>query len=205
MKDAKVIQFPKEKSTRKRMQDRLQEQKSVLVLSLASVLIVTAFMNQWLTRDSESSLNNAGVRGVASFEPAAFAKDVKWEQELAKSFAQEKAAVDANLAQAPTVRDELIFGLLEGKYGMRISQGRIQSLEFIDAQAGEQPLKIDDKVAFLTKYSKAFGFHFTEVGTGPSTEGEQVYTLLDSSKQIVGRAHFLTDDQGRVAAINFDL
>ncbi|AHZ86457.1 hypothetical protein AB1A81_05660 [Bdellovibrio bacteriovorus] len=203
MRNANVIEFPKAQSVRKRLQDKAQEQKAVLVLSIASVLLMTVFLNQWLVRGPDQNLANGGNRGVASFEPSSFAKDVKWEHDLAKRMATEKSTMAASLAEAPTLRDELVFGYLEGKYGMKLSQGRIESLEFIDAQAGEQPMAIEDKAGFLKKYSEAFGMNYAEVSVASNAEGEQVYSLIDSSKQIIGKAQFVTDDQGRVQAINF--
>lgn len=203
MRNANVIEFPKGQSMKKRLQDKVQEQKAVLVLSIASVLIMTVFFNQWLVQGSKNDLTNNGNRNVASFEPAAFAKDVKWEHDLAKRLAQDKSALTSNLAEAPTIRDELIFGFLEGKYGMKLAQGRIESLEFIDAQAGEHPMEISDKAEFLMKYAEAFGRNYEEVSLAQNASGEEVYSLISSSKEIVGKAHFVTDDQGRVASINF--
>lgn len=205
MRNANVIEFPKAQSIRKRMQDKAQEQKAVVILSIASVLLMTVFLNQWLVRSPDQGLVTDGNRGVASFEPSSFAKDVKWEHDLAKRMASEKALTAASLAESPTLRDDLVFGFLEGKYGMKLAQGRIQSLEFIDAQAGDQPLKIEDKAEFLRKYSEAFGLQFAEVSLVAQADGGgQVYNLIDSSKEIVGRAHFKMDDQGRVQAISFN-
>lgn len=203
MRNGKVIEFPKAQSVRKRLQDKAQEQKSVLILSIASVLIMTVFLNQWLAQGPEASLLAGNSRNIASFDSSSFAKDIKWEQELAKKMASEKSALFANIAETPTMRDELIFGYLEGKYGMKLAKGRIESLEFIDAQAGEQPMEISDKTEFLMKYSEAFGQDYSEVSVAQNTSGEQVYSLINSSKEIVGKARFLTDEQGRVQAIQF--
>lgn len=203
MRNAKVIEFPKAQSVRKRLQDKAQEQKAVLILSIASVLIMTVFLNQWLMQGPDSSLTSGGSRNVASFQPATFAKDVKWEHDLAKKLASDKSTLSASLAEAPTLRDELIFGYLEGKYGMKLAQGRIESLEFIDAQAGEHPMMINDKAEFLAKYSEAFGLNYAEVSLVQKTDSEQVYSLIDSSKQIIGKAYFVIDDQGRVSEIKF--
>lgn len=198
MRDAKVIQFPKEQSTRKRMQNKVQEQKAILMLSIASVLVMTVFLNQWLVQGPASSLSHDANRNVASFEPATFAKDVKWEHHLAKELSKTK--VIGQLAESPTLRDELIFGFLEGKYGMKLESGRIESLEFIDAQAGEQPLQISDKAEFLAKYAEAFGFTYSDVS--PKAGTENAYNLIDSDKRIVATAQFVLDDEGRVSAIN---
>lgn len=197
-----MIEFPKSKSFRKRMQDKAQEQKAVLILSIASVLIVTVFMNQWLVQGSNSAAFADGNRNVASFDASSL-NDVKWEHDLAKKFASDKTPVTANIAEIPSLRDELVFGFLEGKYGMKLSEGRIKSLEFIDAQAGEQPMAISDKEEFLTKYSEAFGLNFSEASLAKNANGEKVYNLVDSSKVIVGEVKFVEDDKGRVQTISF--
>lgn len=198
--NAKVIEFPKEQSRRKRIQNRVQEQKAVLMLSIASVLVMTVFLNQWLTQAPSDNLSN-GNRNIASFEHATFAKDVKWEQQLAKKLSRDLKA-PARLAETPTLRDDLIFGFLEGKYGMKLADGQIQSLEFISAQAGEQPLTIADKAQFLKDYAEAFGLKYTAVSLKDETDGGSVYNLIDSSKQIVATAHFTADHEGRVISLS---
>lgn len=201
MESSKVIEFPKEQSVKKRLQDKAQEQKAVLVLSIASVLLMTVFLNQWLVNGPDRSLSGSGNRQVASFEPGVFAKDIKWEHDLAKKISNDKANLFANLAEKPTLRDELIFAFLEGKYGMKLNQGRIEKLEFIDAQAGEQPMAIEDKPAFLRQYAEAFGLNYSEASVTSTTDTNQVYNLIDSDKTIVGTATFELDHQGRVQVI----
>ncbi|WP_413557893.1 hypothetical protein [Bdellovibrio sp. HCB209] len=204
MGNAKVIEFPKERSFRKRFQDKVQEQKAVLVLSIASVALMTVFVNQWLVENSDSALGARGNRGIASFEPGVFARDVKWEHEIAKKLSAEKTGLVASLAEKPTLRDDLIFGYLEGKYGMKLSEGRILSLEFIDAQAGEKAMAIGNKANFLKKYADAFGIKYSEVTLAQSSDpSEQVYSLIDDSKTIVGQAHFAIDAEGRIHSLKF--
>lgn len=203
MRNAQVIEFPKAQSVRKRLQDKAQEQKSVLVLSIASVLITTVFLNQWLAQGPDASMSANGSRNVASFDSAHFANDVKWEQDLAKRMAGDKSLHAVKIAEDPTLRDELIFGFLEGKYGMKLAKGQIESLEFIDAQAGEQPMDIQDKADFLMKYSEAFGRNYSEVSLTQNSAGEQVYSLISDNKVIVGKARFAFDTQGRVQSIQF--
>lgn len=204
---AKVIEFPKDKSVRKRLQDRVQEQKTVLVLSIASVLLMTVFVNQWLIDNADHNLM-AGVykgnRQIASVEAANFARDVKWEHDLAKRIGNEEN-ISVSMAERPTIRDELVFGFLQGHYGMKMDHGNISSLEFIDAQAGEIPLSIKDKAQFLKKYSSAFGGTYTEVSlnSNQNSKTEQSYSLINSSKIIVGQAKFVLDGEGRVQAIRF--
>lgn len=203
MRNAKVLEFPESKSVRKRLQDKAQEQKSILILSIASVLIMTVFLNQWVSQGSVASFSANANRGVASVDSLAMAKDVKWEHDLAKRMATDKAGFIATIAEDPTLRDELIFGYLEGHYGMKVSQGRIQSLEFIDAQAGDSPMAISNKDQFLVKYSEAMGRDFSEVRLIQNSEQEQVFSLISSNKEIVGEARFKLDEKGGVQAIHF--
>lgn len=199
MEQSKVLEFPKENSMKVRLQNKNQERKAVAALSIASVLIVSVFLNQWMSTSSEV-LTTDGNRNIASYAPAVAIKDVQWEQALAKNLVSKE--VSAQLAEAPTLRDDLIFGRLEGKYGIKMSKGKIQTLEFIDAQAGDQPLAIVNKVDFLKKYAGAFGHAYSEVG---ASEDEQTFHLIGPRKEIIGQAKFKVDDQGRVEALQFIL
>lgn len=207
MENAKVIQFPKEKSMRKVLQDRVQEQKAILVLSIASVVLMTVFVNQWMIDNAEHNLASrigSQNRQVASFDKGSIERDIKWEHSLAQEL-NSNDSLQAHLAEKPSVRDQLIFGYLQGKYGMKLSDQRISSLEFIDAQAGEYPMVIADRVSFLKKYSAAFGRKYVEVASVQSAENpaEKIYNLIDSSKAIIGQALFSMDEKGRVKAIHF--
>jgi hypothetical protein len=208
MEYAKIIEFPKDKSFRKRLQDKVQEQKTVLAFSIASVFLMTVFINQWMIDNANYNLaSNAakGDRRVASFESASFARDVKWEHDLAKRLNNSEEGISVNLAERPTIRDELVFGYLQGRYGMKIDQGRIASLDFIDAQAGERPLSIGDKSKFLKNYAAAFGAAFNEVSlvSDQNSKQKQSYNLINSSKVIIGQANFILDQEGRVQTIRF--
>lgn len=202
MEKSNVIEFPKKNSLRKRLQDRAQDQKAVLSLSIASVLVVSLFLNQWLVGSGNSSqvTLNQSSRGIASFNDN-FAQDVKWEHDFAKELSQKEFLGSAKLAEKPTMRDELVFGYLQGKYGMKLSKGHIESLDFIDAQSGEQPIVIDKKDNFLLNFRDAFGLDFRQVSVTGRTATEETYSLVDSAKTIIGSARFALDDQGRVTSV----
>jgi hypothetical protein len=201
MENAKVIEFPKAQSVRKRLQDKGQEQKAGLVLSIASVLVTAVFLNQWLVSSTKHETTMSSERQIASLDPATSARDIKWEHELAKKLSTEEFAQVVGLAEKPTSRDELVFGFLEGKYGMKMDQGHVQSLEFIDAQAGEQPLDISNKRKFLLNYPDAFGLSYNEVSLTENKADNQSFSLINADKKIVGYAHFALDDKGRVLSV----
>lgn len=198
-----VIEFPKKQSWRKRLQDKAQDQKAVLSLSIASVLVMSLFLNQWVINSTGKSIAAAqGSRQIASFD-GNFAQDMKWEHDLARELSQKDLQDSAKLAEKPTLRDELIFGYLQGKYGMKLAQGKIESLEFIDAQAGEQPLAIAQKNDFLLSYRDAFGLDYRQASLSEKKDHEEIYNLINANKTIIGSAHFALDDQGRVVAVRF--
>lgn len=199
METSKVLEFPKEHSMKVRLQNKTQERKAVAALSIASVLIMTVFLNQWVTSGPDA-LATDGSRTIASYAPAAVVKDIQWEHSLAKSLVSQE--VRAQIAESPTLRDDLVFGYLEGKYGVKMAQGKIEALEFIDAQAGEQPLAIENKAEFLKRYARAFGYQFTEVS---KTNDNQTFHLIGTGNEIIGQAKFKVDDQGRVESLQFNL
>lgn len=197
MKNDNVIQFPKEQAIRVRLRERNTRQKSVLALSILSVLMLSVLSNQWLTRTNDQ----VHSRGIASVGPAASVSDVKWEHELASQLSNGKG-VTGNMAERPSLRDELVFGDLEGRYGVRIKDGRVESLEYTAAnREGETALELKDRSAFLMKYRSVLAVNFAQAGLASKADGQEVWNLLGSDKTIVGTAKFSMDASGRVTAI----
>lgn len=201
MKTDNVIQFPKEQTRRISLRQKHMQSRAWLALSILSVLILTVFMNQWMIRP-EIVVVPQGGRGLASIDSARVAQDIKWEHELAQALSSAQGK-PARFAVKPTLRDELIFGYLEGKYGMKIAEGRIESLEFIDAQAGDQPLVVRDRALFLNRYKDVFALDFAQISAAGSESGVETYNLVAEDKTIVGKAQFQLDDDGRLMSLKF--
>lgn len=192
-----VIEFPKKNSLRARFQQKAQDQKAVLSLSIASVLVMSLFFNQWLISGHDKV--TVGNRSIASFNSPS-AQDAKWEHDLAQKLSQRDLQDRSQLADKPTVRDNLIFGYLQGKYGVKMNEGQVEAIEFIDAQAGEAPLAIEKKAEFLLDYKGALGLAFDQVSLSQHDAGSETYSLI-SNKTIIASAQFALDDQGRVTAV----
>lgn len=193
-----VIEFPKKNSLRARVQQKAQDQKAILSLSIASVLVMSLFFNQWLISGHDKIA--VGNRGIASFEGGASAQDVKWEHDLAQKLSQKDLQDPSQLADKPTMRDNLVFGYLQGKYGVKMNENQVESIEFIDAEAGEAPLVIEKKASFLLDYKAALGMSFDQVSLSNHEGNTETYSLI-SQKNIVASAQFTMDDQGRVTAV----
>lgn len=200
MKNSNVIQFPKEQMTQKKLRDHKANSKASLGLSLLSVLVVTLFLNQWVINKSSSTSAEQG-RGIASIGGSNKGVNIQWEHELAATLSSSKGgSIQGALAEKPSLRDELIFGVLEGKYGMALSGGRIRSLNFI-ANGQENGVIIPGRKLFLEKYNDAFVVGFAQASLISTADGVESYQLIDSSKAVVGTALVKIDLSGRLQSI----
>jgi len=200
-----VISFPEQRSVKVRIFEKKQSKRSALGISIFSVLVFTIFINQWIQRQSEGQQELAS-RGVASLQPINNKASIQWEHELAKALSDEKAVLGDTVATKPDLKEELIFGYLEGKYGVRVTQGKIESLEFINAQAGEVPLQIASRDEFLLKYKNVFSLGYNQVRVLPKVQGDSVesYNLISEGNVIVGKAEFRLDESGRTVSLKFE-
>lgn len=195
-----VIPFPKDQTVRVRLHDRKQNQKALLGLSIVSILMMSVFLNQWVTKP-DSGFQRGG-RSIASLHPNTnTVAEIKWEHEVARQLASSHE-LRANLAEKPSLRDELVFGTLEGRYGMKIKDGRVESLEFVGSTSGDEPLIVKDRAAFLRKYSSVFATDFQDVGLASAHDSTETWNLVDSSRTIVGQARLELDSRGRLKALN---
>ena len=140
----KVIHLPKIHTFQKRLRDSFHERKASVAVSLGSVLVLSLFLNQWLIAPG-LTMPGAGQRGIASVGLTSedYKKDIQWEHEFADKIASGKIA-DACLSEKPSLRDEMLFSTLEGRYGVQFEQGRILSLNFNTSKANGQAVAIVD-------------------------------------------------------------
>jgi len=198
----KILEFPKSQSVRKRLMDRTQDQKAVLGLSIISVLVMTVFLNEWIVKSQNKIDSVTGAnRGIASFEEHSSVESIQWEHDLAQKLAEEKDAAKSLLAAKPTLKDELVFGFLEGKYKTHLANNKIQSFEFSEAQAGEQPLIIKEKGEFLKIFKSVFAIDYSKVQLDHKDGNQEFYKLIGSGNQNIGLAQFDLDEQGRVLSL----
>jgi hypothetical protein len=199
MKKNNVLQFPKEQVVRVKLRERAAHQKAVLALSILSVLMLSVLTNQWLTRPEGANASLMGNRGIASIRPLSAASDIKWEHNLAQELSK-SSGMPAHLAVKPSLRDELIFGSLEGRYGMKVSNGLVESLEFINN--GDEALVLKDRAAFLKTYRNVFAIEYADAGLVGVKDGFEVWNLVGSDRTIVGQAHFKLDDKERMTSLS---
>lgn len=207
--DAQILKFPKvAKSTS-------QNKKAANILSIASLLVLSLFSNQWLVQrgGSQNGVELASTmpqsRGIASVGEsiAEVTQNLSIEKELAEQMATDLGDSTVALAEKPNLKDELIFGELEGKYAFRVEDGKIESLTFIGQRDSQEKgiLKIADKVAFLKKYESIFSASYSQVERSIDSENSatETFHLFDKNHTLVGAAKFSVDSQGHLLQLKF--
>lgn len=212
-----MLQFPKNKSWRVRMRLASKEKKAALSISLVSIIVATLVVNQWITRLQSqtnlaqqaemSSLSLNGNRVLASvndqnYKPTSIAisEQIKKEHELAHRISNDDISAGI-MAQAITNQDHLIYEVLQGKYGVSKTEGKISRFEFLNSD-NSLPVIISDKVAFLEKNHSNFSVDFSKVNLDKNTAGnKEVYRLFSKDNALIGLAEFQLDQEGRVLSV----
>lgn len=192
---------PKEVSMKQGVQQKLRDQKTHLLLSIAAVLVVSVLSNQWLSKPIGSAEYASQGRGIASVAANVdLKKQNQWEQQVAKDLSDKPS--DGVLANKPSIRDEMVFGFLEGKYGVKTASGKVRSIEFLQMQGSEQAMFIPDRAGFLNRFKDAFAVNFEKVGMAEKSGDLEKYKLIDSKNNILGEAAFKLNSQGQVISVD---
>jgi hypothetical protein len=192
---AKILEFPKEKSTRARIIQRSFQQKAVLPLSLLSVLVVSLSLNEWIQYATHKV--NAS-RGVASLASQDMEKQIQWERQWAESIKTAKPGV---AGEAPNQLDDLLFGVLQGDINMIRIGSRIASLEM------KKPIELKNREEFLEAYKSVWSINFDHVELDKTAIANnaksEIYKLIDKNGKMVGQANFGLVDLQTVRKLQF--
>lgn len=192
---AKILQFPKSKSTRAQIIQKSLQQKAVIPLSLLSVLIVTLSLNEWIQIASQK-LNSS--RGVASLPVEDLEKQIKWEHRWAESL-QKSNAKPGQTAEKPNKLDQLLFGVLQGDVKMTRAGSHISSLEM------NKPVELKNRGEFLESFKGVWSvpFETAELDSSVNDKKQEVYKLFDKKGQPVGSAVFGLEGLQTVTKLHF--
>ncbi len=201
----KVIQLPKVQTIQKRMHDRFHEKKASVAVSLASILVLSLFLNQWLIAPS-LNMSATGVRGIASVGTSSedskneYKKNILWEHELAEKIASGKVSV-AHLSERPSLQDEMLFSTLAGRYGVQFEQGRILSLNFNSSKTNGQAVAILDREKFIKDYRGLWALDFADTRVESKTPSQEIYRLIGADNSEKGRATLDLDLEGHLVGL----
>jgi hypothetical protein len=191
---AKILQFPKEKSTRAKVIQKSFNQKAVIPLSILSVLVVTLSLNEWIQIASKK-LDQS--RAVASLTNEDLEKQIKWEHNWADSLRKTNSKASGMTAERPAQVDQLLFGVLQGDVKLNRSGSQVQSLEM------KKPVELKNREEFLEAFRDVWSVQFAKAELVEAVGEKEVYRLLDQKGDPVGSAVFGLESLQNVTKIEF--
>lgn len=194
--ETKVIPM-KSMSWQKKISNRFHEKKASSVVSLVAVLVLSLVANQWLMAKSSSDIAAAPSRGLASFNPSVdYKEQVRWEHELANRIS--KDSEEAQMAVRPSLRDELLFGELEGKYAFQLEKGKVLGLEWTATENNGSPVRLSDALAFVSKYQSLWSVQFHQIQLLGRSPTQEQYNLMTADQKVLAKAVLDFDQEGRL-------
>jgi len=191
-----ILAFPVKKMIRQKAFQKNQERKAVFGLSILSLFIFTLAINQWV-RDYSIAQNSS--RGIASLK-AEITEDILSEHAFAKKLASKDNGLSAIKSLEPSLKDELMFSFLEGKYKVQTENSRIKELKPI-----EELVLIKEGDKLLKKYVSLFNanaVHFKlKEKHQNDQQNEEIYELIDSKGLVVDTLSMSLDQNGKLASL----
>lgn len=166
-------------------------QKAITIFSMCLVVACAVAVNEFVLKADSTDQN----RQVASFAQRFEPEQIKWEQELANSLAQDSQSKTV-LASKPTHQDRLLFETFEGRYEAHLNQGKIDKITLLPNQA---PIEIKTD-AFMKDYASTMK-EFDSYELQPSVGALDAVDLKNKAGAIVGHLFISRDDKGRVLSI----
>ncbi|MBY0316764.1 MAG: hypothetical protein K2Q26_14680 [Bdellovibrionales bacterium] len=121
--------------------------RAAATATLAFTLFLMVGLNSSLFSGSKEPQTN--LRGIASVSKGV---ETEWRENIEKLNSKEMVVESA---KRPSPMDSLSFGLLEGKYSMKVQGGRITQIEF-DRNEKHQPKTLQDRIQFIHKFADVF-------------------------------------------------
>ncbi len=169
----KVLSFPKEKTKRVHLLQKLEARRLFYSFSVFSVIVMAIVIGEKLNSmsrpryvfavnyDQNAKLN----RAVASQENVEFVEDIRWGQKIVQHL--NESGIDTNrepaaIGTSPDQYDQLRYGELAGKYRLTGTQGqKISEIEFVESeQVSETPIHLRNREKFLTEHRELLAIPF---------------------------------------------
>ena len=188
-------------NSRLRLRLDMEQAKIAITTSLISVVVLVTFANNSLLSFKEPAAANEGGRSVASV--ASREEQTQAETGLAKRLADSGLRDEDALGRKPSSLDQLALGFLEGKYALRLQQGKLQGLEYSSDEAGGQSPMLVDRVRFLEQNRELLPVSFDRLAKAASDEPRtELYELLrDGAQAPLAMVEFRLDEAGRMLAM----
>jgi hypothetical protein len=175
------------------------EKKTALSLSLVAVLLVTVFLNEWLK--TSQVVDSREKREIASVNAGDLRKQIDWEHGWARRLALTSSQIEGKTALKPSLKDEFLFGTLEGAYNVQFQDGRMVSMELNSFHSMNQGANLDP-ATLLMKYKDLIHSELADVRDAGRDGDKLMLELVGSSNRVLGRAIVETTENGSIQKIN---
>lgn len=189
-----------------------QHRRKILTsVSIVSIVLGVTMVNKVLldrpgSDSSSRSLQSSSSpsRSIASLgdTDGSRSRDWTWERQMTSQLIESGSRAPASVGTKPSVEDQLQFGLLEGKYAVKIRNGKLENIRFVSLS--EQPKYLVDRADFIDKYRGLIAPEFEEARlkdhTSSGRKTQETYTLVAGNRK-VAEVSFELDLQDRL--LNF--
>lgn len=183
-----------------------QHRRKILTsVSIVSIVLMVTMANKVLLdrpgSDSGSLRLSSPSRSIASLGEMDDSKnrDWTWERKMTNQLIESGSRGPASVGTQPSVEDQLQFGLLEGKYAVKIRNGKLENIRFVSLS--EQPKYLVDRAEFIEKYRGLIAPEFEEARlkdqTSSGRKTQETYALVSENRS-VAEVSFELDLQERL-------
>lgn len=181
----------------------LEHAKVALSTSLLSIVILVTLANNNLMKSvDEDKAAQGGGRAIASVG-ASTVEETEGNKQLIQNLAQRDLSAAAKVGKKPSAIEKLAFEVLEGKYAVRLDDGKISEIEF--SNSSELPKPVATLMAFLESHRDLLPADFAKrVKVDRTEEGSQtteIYQLVNQYSMPVAKVLLRMDAAGRVLAM----
>lgn len=190
----------------------LEQAKVAVSASLLSIVVLVTLANNNLmaSSDDESPALQSmtqSSRGIASVGHET-AMPVQDSSKVIEELSKRELSSAASLGRAPSLVEKLAFETLEGRYAVRLENGKIKEIEFSDRHSGsgtEQAKKIQNLAGFLES-QKALLPSFDrsmKLGTEEGVEEKvETFQLVNGVSMPVAKVQFHMGSDGQLLAMH---
>ncbi len=219
----KTLQFPQARSKRVRALVKTEANRLFLSMSLFSLILVAVFSSEQMVKMQRPiyivSDNGVAqeVRGIAATgkavelveRPSTDFRDLEWEHSLAERLGQKSERSPASISQNITLMDDMKYGPLAGKYAIRTmakqDMSQISEIEYVSSdETTDSPIRLADSKTFLMKYRELMTIAYSNAELSYTSDGQEVWQLIDGKQNPVGRAKMSYDLKGNFVSVKFE-
>ncbi len=182
------------------------QKKIAMATAILSILVVISVFNRNAFQTNGhidfSSLAPGHERQIASVPLGT----TNSEDSLAKELSLKPLDSKARWGQNPSQIEQLTFGLLEGKYSVRLKDGKLNGFELTDLTA--QPKTVRNLEKFISENKEILPVNFETISAVQSSKNEsesvQKFTLLSSASRRLAEVEFHLDNLGRLLSMKIN-